>query len=198
MTIASPDLSQLRSTVDGAVVGPGEDGWDEARQAWNLTVDQQPTAVAFPESAADVALAVLTVHHWTSAADGLAELRRIARRQVVLTFDPAAVDAFWLVGEYVAGATIEGAPAAQPPSRSVAQSRGAKVIGKSRRDADPSSPVLLPSERGEGSRKPPLPSETGEGVGGEGVRPTLTTRSRARRGRPRTSSRATRPGSRRA
>ena len=58
MTIASPDLSQLRSTVDGAVVGPGEDGWDDARQAWNLTVDQQPTAVAFPESAADVAAIV--------------------------------------------------------------------------------------------------------------------------------------------
>src|SRR5215208_18218 len=44
---------------------------------------------------------------------------------------------------------------------------------------DPSSPtpgpegtppqVPNPSERGEGSQKPPLPSETGEGVGGEGV-----------------------------
>jgi hypothetical protein len=33
---------------------------------------------------------------------------------------------------------------------------------------NPSSPALLPSERGEGSRKPSLPSETGEGVGSEG------------------------------
>jgi hypothetical protein len=36
----------------------------------------------------------------------------------------------------------------------------------------PSSPTLLPSERGEGSKcgsaEPPLPSKTGEGVGGEG------------------------------
>ena len=28
--------------------------WNEARVAWNLAVDQQPAAVALPESAADV------------------------------------------------------------------------------------------------------------------------------------------------
>ena len=33
---------------------------------------------------------------------------------------------------------------------------------------DPSSPTLLPSERGEGSRKAPSPGPTGDGVGGEG------------------------------
>lgn len=32
--------------------------WDEARLAWNLAVDQQPAAVAFPESAEDVASVV--------------------------------------------------------------------------------------------------------------------------------------------
>jgi hypothetical protein len=32
--------------------------WDTARQAWNLAVDQRPEAVAFPESAQDVAGAV--------------------------------------------------------------------------------------------------------------------------------------------
>jgi hypothetical protein len=58
MTIASPDLGQLRSTVEGAVVAPGEDGWDAARQAWNLTTDQRPSAVALPESAVDVAAVV--------------------------------------------------------------------------------------------------------------------------------------------
>jgi SAM-dependent methyltransferase len=53
------------------------------------------------DGAADVALAVLTLHHWGSVETGLAELRRIARRQVVLTFEPAATAAFWLVDEYV-------------------------------------------------------------------------------------------------
>jgi FAD binding domain-containing protein/berberine-like enzyme len=33
-------------------------GWDEARQAWNLAVDQRPAAVAVPESAQDVVDAV--------------------------------------------------------------------------------------------------------------------------------------------
>jgi len=34
---------------------PGDPGWDDARQAWNLAVDQHPAAVARPASAADVA-----------------------------------------------------------------------------------------------------------------------------------------------
>jgi FAD/FMN-containing dehydrogenase len=54
MTTASPDLSPLRSTISGPVVGPGDDDWDSARQAWNLTADQHPAAVAFAESAGDV------------------------------------------------------------------------------------------------------------------------------------------------
>jgi hypothetical protein len=42
----------------GEVFDPGDEGWDQARQAWNLTVDQRPALVAFPESADDVAAAV--------------------------------------------------------------------------------------------------------------------------------------------
>jgi hypothetical protein len=37
-----------------AVVLPHDPDWNEARVAWNLAVDQQPAAVALPESAADV------------------------------------------------------------------------------------------------------------------------------------------------
>src|SRR5262249_45562792 len=49
----------------------------------------------------DASLAVLTIHHWTDQAAGLAELRRVARRRVVLlTWDPEARDAFWLTTEY--------------------------------------------------------------------------------------------------
>ncbi len=49
-----PDLTLLRDLLDGDVVAPGDDGWDEARRAWNLSVDQRPAAVALPESAEDV------------------------------------------------------------------------------------------------------------------------------------------------
>ncbi len=44
----------LRNRLMGDVVAPGDVDWDAARQAWNLAVDQQPAAVALPESAEDV------------------------------------------------------------------------------------------------------------------------------------------------
>jgi hypothetical protein len=40
------------------IVGPGDEGWDAARAAWNLAVDQRPAAVAMPASADDVVAAV--------------------------------------------------------------------------------------------------------------------------------------------
>ena len=52
-------LDSLRELLDGEIVVPGDAGWDDARQAWNLAVDQRPAAVALPESAADV-VAVVT------------------------------------------------------------------------------------------------------------------------------------------
>lgn len=51
-------LESLRSAIAGDVFVPGERGYDEARQAWNLAADQRPSAVVVAESAADVAQAV--------------------------------------------------------------------------------------------------------------------------------------------
>jgi hypothetical protein len=44
--------------IAGRVATPGDSDWDEARAAWNLVADQRPAAVAFPESAEDVAQVV--------------------------------------------------------------------------------------------------------------------------------------------
>jgi SAM-dependent methyltransferase len=56
----------------------------------------------FRDRAVDASLAVLTIHHWTDQAAGLAELRRVAgRRVVVLTWDPDARGDFWLTTEYL-------------------------------------------------------------------------------------------------
>ncbi len=52
------DKDVLNGDFSGTVVSPGDDGWDEARMAWNLAADQNPAAVAFPESAEDVATVV--------------------------------------------------------------------------------------------------------------------------------------------
>jgi SAM-dependent methyltransferase len=55
----------------------------------------------FRDRAVDASLAVLTIHHWTDQAAGLAELRRVAhRRVVVFTWDPDACGKFWLTTEY--------------------------------------------------------------------------------------------------
>jgi UDP-N-acetylenolpyruvoylglucosamine reductase len=52
------DVDALRPLLDGDAFAPGDAGWDEARTAWNLSVDQQPAAVVLAESAEDVAATV--------------------------------------------------------------------------------------------------------------------------------------------
>jgi FAD/FMN-containing dehydrogenase len=52
------DADALRGRVSGQVSMPGDPDWDEARQAWNLAVDQRPAAVVLAESAADVVAVV--------------------------------------------------------------------------------------------------------------------------------------------
>lgn len=59
-------------------------------------------ALPLPDDAADAALAILTTHHWADPAAGVAELVRVAPRQVVLTWDPPTLARdFWLVAEYL-------------------------------------------------------------------------------------------------
>jgi FAD/FMN-containing dehydrogenase len=47
-TASSPDI----------LLFPGDAGWDDARRAWNLAVDQRPAAVALPETVDDVVAVV--------------------------------------------------------------------------------------------------------------------------------------------
>ena len=49
----------------------------------------------FADDSFDAALAVLTVHHWSSPVAGLREMARVARRQVVLFFEPLRTHTFW-------------------------------------------------------------------------------------------------------
>ncbi len=57
-TIADRDLGALRAALAGQVFVPGQAGYDRARQAWNLAVDQRPSVVVEAESAADAVTAV--------------------------------------------------------------------------------------------------------------------------------------------
>ena len=55
----------------------------------------------FDDREFDVAMAILTVHHWTDQVKGLLEMRRVSHRQVIMTFNPLMVDSFWLVRDYL-------------------------------------------------------------------------------------------------
>lgn len=58
-------------------------------------------ALPFSDGAFDATTAVLTTHHWTDPRRGLAELERVSRRQVVLTWDPEVSAQYWLLRDYL-------------------------------------------------------------------------------------------------
>ncbi|GAB4057374.1 class I SAM-dependent methyltransferase [Catellatospora paridis] len=117
---------RLAAIIDGALgeartvvnVGAGAGSYEPADRSV-LAVEPSPVMIAqrppgsapvvravaerlpFADQSFDVGLAVLTVHHWTDPARGLAELRRVSRRQVVLTWDHAVMSRFWLVADYL-------------------------------------------------------------------------------------------------
>lgn len=85
-------------------------------------------AIPLADDSADAAMALLTVHHWTDLAAGLAELRRIAReRVVILTWDQTVTRAFWLLDEYLPEAIPLDDARAVPIDRMVDMLGGARV-----------------------------------------------------------------------
>ena len=59
------------------------------------------SALPLRSGSADVAMAILTMHHWDDWAAGLAELCRVAPRRVVLTMDFEMHSRFWFLEDYV-------------------------------------------------------------------------------------------------
>jgi FAD/FMN-containing dehydrogenase len=70
--VHTSEVTALRARMSGHVVTPADPGWDVARRAWNLAVDQSPALVAFPESADDVVAVVeyARAHNLRVAAQG--------------------------------------------------------------------------------------------------------------------------------
>jgi SAM-dependent methyltransferase len=107
-------LGDARTIVN---IGAGAGSYEPADRAV-IAVEPSPTMIAQrPEGAApvlrayaeslpfaddtfDAALAIFTVHHWSDTRRGLLELGRVARRQVILSYDAIVEDNFWLVEEY--------------------------------------------------------------------------------------------------
>ena len=69
-------------------------------------------ALLLGDGAFDVAMAILTVHHWTDAVAGLRELRRVAQRQVVFYFESLEAHGFWALEYFPAALAL---PTEQDP-----------------------------------------------------------------------------------
>jgi SAM-dependent methyltransferase len=99
-------------------------------------VQARAEALPVADHAADAAMALLTVHHWTGLDSGLAELRRVARRRiVVLTWDQEICREFWLLREYLPEA------AAFDDTRAVPVDQLAELLGGARIE-----PVPIPHD----------------------------------------------------
>jgi len=51
-------LDDLRASLDGTLLTPGQRGYDDARTIWNGMIDRRPALVAHCTTAGDVANAV--------------------------------------------------------------------------------------------------------------------------------------------
>jgi SAM-dependent methyltransferase len=54
----------------------------------------------FEDGSFDAAMAVLTLHHWSDWRRGIEEMRRVARRLVVFSWDPSFARRLWVTAEY--------------------------------------------------------------------------------------------------
>jgi len=114
-------FEQIERALSGCVtvinVGAGTGSYEPqgctlAVEPSQKMIDQRPPGIAkcikgvaeklpVRNKAFDGALASLTMHHWTDVAAGLAEMRRVARKRIVLfTWDPEAEIDFWLTRDY--------------------------------------------------------------------------------------------------
>jgi SAM-dependent methyltransferase len=86
----------------------------------------------FADQSFDAAMAIATIHHWQDPIAGLRELRRVAGRVVVFTFDAAGLSQFWLARDYLPELLAE-LLAGHPTLAEKAEAIGARV-----------EPVLVP------------------------------------------------------
>ena len=131
-----PELAGQIHTALGAgrtllLEGPGAGAY-EPRDRTVLAVEPSPVMIAqrpadaapavlaaaerlpFVDGSFDAAMALNTVHHWSDPAAGLGELRRVARRVVVVAGDAQVIDRLWLTAEYFPGMAFRTRRDVQP------------------------------------------------------------------------------------
>jgi SAM-dependent methyltransferase len=91
----------------------------------------------FEDQSFDAAMAIATVHHWQDPIAGLREMRRVARRVVVFTFDVDGLSQFWLTRDYLP--ELANLLAGHPPLTEQARVIGARI-----------EPVVIPWDCADG------------------------------------------------
>jgi SAM-dependent methyltransferase len=97
-------------------------------------------SLPFGDQSFDAAMAFSTIHHWQDPVAGLREMRRVARRVVVFTFDGSEAGwlrRFWLTRDYLPEAA--GLLAGYPSLAELADAIGARA-----------EPVLIPWDCADG------------------------------------------------
>jgi SAM-dependent methyltransferase len=90
--------------IDRAVVAVEPSRTMIAQRPYDMPPVVQGVAEALPfaDATFDAAMAILTVHHWHDWRRGIEEMRRVARRRiVVMTWDRARFATFWFARDYV-------------------------------------------------------------------------------------------------
>lgn len=96
-----------------------------AAPAIQATAEELP----FEDDSFDAGLAVLTMHHWSDWRAGVTELKRVARRRiVVLTFDPAYISRYWLVRDYLPEIAVMDEARFPPLATVAAELGGAEAL----------------------------------------------------------------------
>lgn len=85
-------------------------------------------ALPFPDRSFDAAMAILTVHHWAEAGRGLAELRRVARRIVIMSTLAERINQLWLTAEYFPGSARARSPDLQPDKIAAALGGSVRIV----------------------------------------------------------------------
>jgi SAM-dependent methyltransferase len=120
-------LGDARSVVNvGAGTGSYEpkDRWVIAAEPSEVMIAQRPRdaapvvravaeALPFADRSFDAGMALWTIHHWTDPVRGVAELRRVARR-VVIVAAARVMNQLWLTADYWPGMARDRRPDIQP------------------------------------------------------------------------------------